>query len=413
LDKVKFVFLLAWIIILFSLSWLIVSRIPEDNLYRQINEIVAPYRFDLGKWEVVAIGNELGSLFTEEESVSAADKSVVTDYFDNLERIRWLELVIKAIREGTMEGDSADYEEELTELNRYNSEIIDKVEAVLKAQIIEALNEHGIYSPWGVYSRNDVNFPPLEFILSKPPRLLVISPRDRIERIRDITLVPEMDITDMEDIETRISELDYSGLVIGVGGMATYPSYVTDNAGLKFVISTIIEEWLHQYLAFKPLGFLYILDLTGICNDDDIATMNETLVGIVSDEIATIVYDKYYSFGEPEPSLPVPTEPVFDFNKEMREIRRTADNMLARGEVEAAESFMEEKRQYILENGYYVRKLNQAYFAFYGTYADSPTSINPIGEELKQLRQDSTSLKEFLDTVAEMTTREELAESVN
>ena len=413
MGKAKFVFLPALIIILFSLSWLIVSRIPEGNLNRQINEITAPYRFDLGKWEVVALGKELGSLFTEGESVSATDTSFVTSYFDNLERIRWLESVINAIREGTMEGASAEYEEELAVLNQQNLEMIDKVEAVLKAQIIEALNEHGIYNPWGVYSGSEMLFPPLEFILSKPPRLLVISPRDRIERIRDITLVPEIDVTDMEDIEMRISELDYSGLVVGVGGMATYPSYVTDNADLKFVISTIIEEWLHQYLAFKPLGFLYILDLTGIRNDDDVATMNETLAGIVSDEIATIVYDRYYSIGETERSSTALTEPVFDFNKEMREIRQTVDDMLARGEVEAAEVFMEEKRQYILENGYYIRKLNQAYFAFYGTYADSPTSINPIGEELKQLRQDSTSLKNFLDTVAEMTTREELAESVN
>lgn len=413
MGKAKFVFLPVIIIILFSLSWLIVSRIPVDNLNRQINKIVTPYRFDLGKWEVIAVAKELGSLFTEEEPVSPADTSIVTGYFNNLERIRWLESVINTIREGTVEGDSADYEEELATLNQQNSGIVDKVEAVLKAQIIDALNEHGIYNPWGVYSGSQVNFPPLEFILSKPPRLLVISPRDRIERIRDITLVPEIDLTDTEDIETEISKLGYSGLVIGVGGMATYPSYVTDNAGLEFVISTIVEEWLHQYLAFKPLGFLYILDLTGIRNDDDIAAMNETLAGIISDEIASIVYNKYYSSGEPQPSPPTLIKPVFDFNKEMREIRRTVDEMLARGEVETAEAFMEEKRQYLLENGYYIRKLNQAFFAFHGTYADSPTSINPIGEELKQLRQDSASLKNFLDIVAEMTTREELAESVN
>ena len=413
MGRVKYVFLPVIIIVLFSLSWLFVSWIPKDNLNRQINNIVTPYRFDLGKWEVIAVGKELGSLFTKEEPVSAADTSIVTGYFNNLERIHWLESAINTIREGTIEEDSADYEEELVTLNQQNSEIVDKVEAVLKAQIIDALNEHGIYNPWGVYSGSQVNFPPLEFVLSKPPRLLVISPRNRIERIRDITLVPEIDLTDTEDIETEISKLGYSGLVIGVGGMATYPSYVTDNAGLEFVISTIVEEWLHQYLAFKPLGFLYILDLTGVRNDDDIAAMNETLAGIVSDEIASIVYNKYYSSGEPQPSPPTLTEPVFDFNKEMREIRRTVDEMLARGEVETAEAFMEEKRQYLLENGYYIRKLNQAYFAFHGTYADSPTSINPIGEELKQLRQDSASLKYFLDTVAEMTTREELAESVN
>ena len=413
MGKAKFIFFPVLIIVLFSLSWFIVNRIPTDSLHRQINTITAPYRFDIGKWEIAALGQEINDLLTKEEPVSSYDTSIVISYFDNLAHIRWLESAITSIREGTMEGDGPGYEIELATLNQQNSDTTYRVEAVLKAQIINVLNEEGIYNPWQGSSGNEINFPPLEFILSKPPYLLVVSPRNRIERIRDITLLPDIDIADIEDIETRISDLDYSGLVIGVGGMATYPSYVTDNAGLKFVISTIIEEWLHQYLAFKPLGFLYILDLTGIRNNDDIATMNETLAGIVSDEIGAIVYERYYSSGESEPSISTPVESGFDFNKVMREIRRNVDAMLAQSEVEEAEEYMDEMRQYLLENGYYIRKLNQAYFAFHGTYADSPTSINPIGEELKQLRQETTSLKDFLDTVAKMTTRDELAESVN
>ena len=66
----------------------------------------------------------------------------------------------------------------------------------------------------------------------------------------------------------------------------------------------------------------------------------------------------------------------------------------------------------MIENGYYIRKLNQAYFAFHGAYADSPTSIDPIGIEMRQLREQRDSLKDFLETVSEMTTRQELAESI-
>jgi hypothetical protein len=71
---------------------------------------------------------------------------------------------------------------------------------------------------------------------------------------------------------------------------------------------------------------------------------------------------------------------------------------------------MEEKRQYLFSMGYYIRKLNQAYFAFHGAYADSPTSVSPIGVKLKRLREESASLKEFLNTVADMTSRQELEE---
>jgi hypothetical protein len=69
-------------------------------------------------------------------------------------------------------------------------------------------------------------------------------------------------------------------------------------------------------------------------------------------------------------------------------------------------------RLYLVENGYNIRKLNQAYFAFHGAYADKPTSISPIGVELKQLRSQSDSLKDFIETVAAMTNRQELVESI-
>jgi hypothetical protein len=74
---------------------------------------------------------------------------------------------------------------------------------------------------------------------------------------------------------------------------------------------------------------------------------------------------------------------------------------------------MEQKRQYLTLRGRYIRKLNQAYFAWYGTYADSPTSINPIGLELKELRSQSDSLRGFLDTIALMTSRQELRANIN
>jgi hypothetical protein len=185
-----------------------------------------------------------------------------------------------------------------------------------------------------------------------------------------------------------------------------------DEANLRFTIETIVHEWIHQYLAFTPLGFRYILDQTGIRADYEIATINETVAGVVAEEISAIVYEKYVPQEVTESEPPQVTEPQFDFNKEMREIRRAVDSYLAQGQIEQAEEYMEQKRQYLAENGYYIRKLNQAYFAFYGTYADSPTSISPIGAELRKLRDQSDSLKDFLASVVGMTNHEDLAESV-
>jgi len=96
----------------------------------------------------------------------------------------------------------------------------------------------------------------------------------------------------------------------------------------------------------------------------------------------------------------------------MREIRKAVDKYLAQGKIEQAEEFMEQKRQYLASKGYHIRKLNQAYFAFHGAYADSLTSVNPIGSELKVLRGQSVSLESFLDVVAQMTTRQDLVNSI-
>lgn len=286
----------------------------------------------------------------------------------------------------------------------------ENVERIIAGQIKESLAQEGIFNPMDKYIRLKVSFPPLYFKLEEPPHLLVISPRDRIESIREITLQPNLSREEAEGIEARVDKLGVSSLVVELGGLgASYPTFVANNAGLRLTIDTATEEWLHQYLAFTPLGFLYLLDLTGISRNYEVAIINETVASMVSKEIGAMVTGRYYPDYTKSKEV---AKSEFDFNREMREIRRAVDNYLAQGEVTKAEEFMEQKRQELASMGYPIRKLNQAYFAFHGTYADSPTSISPIGVELKKLREQSASLKNFLDTAATITSRQDLAESV-
>jgi hypothetical protein len=128
---------------------------------------------------------------------------------------------------------------------------------------------------------------------------------------------------------------------------------------------------------------------------------------MLSKEIGALIYEEYYSADQNAPQ-PSQEDSGFDFNREMRDIRRQVDRYLAQGEIGLAEAFMEQKRQYLADNGYYIRKLNQAYFAFHGAYADSPTSISPIGAELEKLREQSVSIKDFLARAATITSRQHL-----
>jgi hypothetical protein len=258
------------------------------------------------------------------------------------------------------------------------------------------------------YFKARVSFPPVNFVLEHPPRLLVVSPRDRIETIRSITLAPEITDSEVAGLENETDELEVSSLVVELGGLgATYPAIVNPESSLDFTIETVIEEWLHQYLAFRPLGSRYLAHLVGLTSDYEIVTMNETLAGMVSRELGTTVLNEHYP-GYREAQNKQTGEESFDFNREMREIRLTVDKMLAGGEINQAEAFMEEKRQYLAEHGHPLRKLNQAYFAFYGSYAYQPASTSPIGQELSELRERYNSVKDFLNVVAGMNHRQDL-----
>ncbi|RLC61413.1 MAG: hypothetical protein DRI01_08555 [Chloroflexi bacterium] len=376
-----------------------------------LSSIVKPYRFSIASWELKTLLDR-SSQSSSEEAVED-EPSQVTKYFSLVERINALKSEIKAIDSGDRSGDSTSLKTELSVLEGQRANLEDAVRRIITNQIREVLAEQGIFNPVDRYIKLKIGFPPVSFRLEPPPHLLVVSPRDRIESIREITLRQNLSLEEMEDIEDRVDKLGVSSLVVKLGGFGgTYPAFVVNDASLRFTLDTATEEWLHQYLVFKPLGFLYLLDLIGVSRNYDIATMNETVASMVSKEIGAMVYEKYYSQYEGGDNQLQEGEPEFDFNREMREIRQAVDTYLAQGKIELAEKFMEEKRQFLASKGYYIRKLNQAYFAFHGTYADKPTSISPIGQELKQLRSQSASLKDFLDTVAGMTSRQDLINSI-
>ncbi|MCJ7768878.1 MAG: hypothetical protein MUO92_00130, partial [Dehalococcoidales bacterium] len=354
-----------------------------------LDKIIKPYSFSFAEWEIEVLSYELEDFLFGGGDETADDSPLVLEYFSFNKRISDLEVQIEIGGDSIEADELVELKEQLEELNGRKDALEDGVERIIQKQIIETLKQMGIFNPLDDHLNLEVSFPPVNFELEAPPHLLIVSPRDRIERTKEITLVQDISSQEREEIENAIDELGVSSIVVGLGGVATYPSFVIDSAGLQFTINVAIEEWLHQYLFFRPLGFMYSLHLAGITPNSEIAVMNETLVGIAREEIGAVLYQNYYSqyLGEVEENNQTETtqsdEPEFNFFKEMREIRLAVDDYLAQGEVEQAEAYMEQKRMFLASKGYYIRRLNQAYFAFYGTYAAGPISVNPIGIELK------------------------------
>ncbi len=398
------------------LACLLAGSCTSSNSFdAQLGRIVKPYSFSIAGWEIEALSYELEDFLFGGGDETADDSPVVLEYFSLNQQIGGLEWQIETGRDSIEPDELTALKQQLEELQKQKNALEDRVERIMQQQINETLKQLGIFNPLDSHLNLEIHFPPVNFELEAPPKLLIVSPRDRIERIKEIPLKQDITLEDREEIEAAVDELGVSSIVVGIGGMATYPSFVLDNASLQSTINIAIEEWLHQYLFFRPLGFLHGLNQAGILKNSEIVVMNETLAAIASREIGSILYQAYYSQYIEETSQPQAaqsTQPEFDFYKEMREIRIAVDEYLAQGEAEQAEAFMEQKRLFLASKGYYIRRLNQAYFAFYGTYAASPTSVDPIGDELRALREQSDSLSDFINTVAAMTSRSDLIDSI-
>ena len=375
--KIKLIFLIG--LILFTLSIGVgCSPSPHPGLNKVLNTATKSYRFNILNWEVTSIIGKIKQSF-QYRNVSVNDTGIVVDYFN-----------------GALQATLSPSEANKSRI---------KVENIIERQIRDVLSQNGIINPFG--SIFGLSFPPLLFELTAPPHLLVISPRDQISRIKDILLLPDLSTDQMNTVVIQAEKSGDSALVVELGGLgATFPTFVNSNSSLHDVLNAAAEEWLHQYLAFKPLGFRYVLDLLGIARNEDIITMNESTAGIIGSEIGDQVYNKYYASYFPESNASSAGEspaPSFDFNAAMRQIRQNVDAYLADGQIDRAEQYMNEQRDYLQTQGYYIRKLNQAYFAFYGTYADTPAYTNPIGAAIQNIRDKSNSLNDFLKSLANVT----------
>lgn len=373
----------------------------------QLESVIGPYRFDFARWEFAAFTGA-NSPFRPHAPVDITDTRPVLRYLGLVQTIRAQEEEYSRTVSAGKASDAAALAA-IASLKQERDALAPTVERIVAGQASAVYREMGIYTPLDRLMKVPRTLPGIWFKLDQLPHLLVISPRDRIESINKIMLRQEFLPEEIESIETRIAGLGVSALIVGLGGFgATYPSFVASDTDLRFMMQTVCEEWLHQYLAFTPLGFRYVLDVLRLKPDYDIITMNETLAGIVSDEVAERILARYY----PAPSALAMAnnyrDEPFDFFLEMRQIRLQVDALLAAGKVDEAEQYMAERRDYLEQNGYYIRKLNQAYFAFYGTYADSPASVDPIGDAMRALRAQSSSLSGFLNTAVTLTNQQQL-----
>ena len=289
-------------------------------------------------------------------------------------------------------------------------------ESILQSQVNSALAELGL-------TTGGQTIPPLLYRSSPTPLALIVSPRDHIEQTTNISILPSLTLDQQIKLEDDVAKsLNVSTLIVPIGGIGVYPTMVMETTDLPWMLTVIAHEWTHNYLNLRPLGLNY-------STTPELRTMNETTASISGDEVGLLVLKKYY----PEllassptlsllqsniayrPSNRLADTTPFDYRAEMNTTRVKADELLAQGKIEEAETYMEQRRLLFWENGYLIRKLNQAFFAFHGAYADVPGGAageDPVGPAVRALREQSDSLADFINTIGWMTSFDQLQKAI-
>jgi hypothetical protein len=381
----------------------------QDERHK-INSILGQRHFDFLVWGVKALDAKFGAalsggqIYLDEE----IRKQEVLSYLTLLDETRRLESEINAVFSDPSVEDPDSVTDERQRSVDEKREILDlrqpMVEAILQEQVAAVLVDEGfdlLGSAW----------PPVEFHMTSLPYVLIVSPRDEIRQIHNIPLEHGLSVAARGEIEVSVLDTtDRSALVVSIGGLGIYPAMIVETSNINVLTDVTSHEWAHHWLTLHPLGLNYAAS-------PELRTMNETVASIVGEEVGRLVIERYYPEFLPPPVVSQDTSndfeedvDAFDPASELRETRITVDELLAQQKVEEAEIYMEERRQFLWDNGFRIRKLNQAFFAFYGAYADTPgeQGDDPIGPALLALRDDSDTLREFLDRVATITSLEKL-----
>ncbi len=382
---------------------------PSTPVQKQVARVVKPYQFDLAGYEVGAILSKSGDLITRPGMRLSPEeqKTLVENYVMLARREQHLNFEINRIYADPEQSNPAAASESLQQQSAQTRELLHAarpmVETILQKQVGQTLEEMGLGTAGTLW-------PPLVFNFSALPNYLVVSPRDHIELEAGVHLRPDLTIPQKEDIEDEVAQkFDVSTLVEELGGLGVWPTMLTDEASLSWILNTVAHEWLHTYMAFHPLGW-HMFD------SPQMDAINETVATIVGEEVGAEAGWRYYGIPKPKPQplpetpaeLPPPDPNKFDFRLEMRRTRLKVDELLKAGKIEEAEAYMEARRKLFVEHGYYIRKLNQAYFAFHGAYATTGASTDPIGPKLRKLRSLTPDLSTFVHQVQRISKPEDL-----
>ncbi len=406
------------------------GAVRDTSLSARVTALARPYLFDYAAWEVEALWGKLGQtvLGVAPYLSDERGRALVLNYVRTLSDVQALERRIEQLYADPSVSDpqsaAAALRAERDALRARLRNDQPLVESLIEGQVSAVLADEG----FGVLGQV---LPPVAMHFTETPMALIVSPRERITVAANVD-VNALTVEEREALEARIdAALNVSSLVVPLGGLSLYPAMIVEpssgnpTAMLARVFEVTAHEWAHHYLVFYPLGWEYnARPATRIINETTATFFGRAVAQrVVARYYPDVPIPQYPSFLAPPQDMaaatPAPAHnpdapPPFDFAREMAATRARVDFLLWQGMVEAAEVYMAAQQRKFARHGYPIRKLNQAYFAFYGGYQGEPGAggADPTGPAIERILARSASLEDFLRTMRGITTREELLAAV-
>lgn len=402
---------------------LVSSSLPPADSGDPVRRYTRLMEFDYVGWTVDALLLKLGQAsLTAPRYLNPDDqRALIKDYLQLVQQIDEVDYQIEKIYADPLAADKTSalkpWQEKQQQYRARRAVLGPLAEEIIQKEISEALANFGL-------AVGGQPLPPVLYHITPLPYALIISPRSVIREDNNISLDPDLTLDQMVALEKSVEKSgSVSALVTPIGGIGIYPTMVMSTDNLPWMLETVAHEWTHNYLTLRPLGINYF-------STPALRTMNETTANMVGKEVGQELLRRYYPEYLPKPTpTPLPTPPggtptpapspqpgAFNFNKEMHTTRVQADALLKDGKIDEAEAYMEARRKVFWDHGYLIRRLNQAYFAFNGAYADSPgggaAGEDPVGPAVQALRKKSASLADFLNRISWMSSFEELQRAI-
>ncbi len=362
------------------------TPLPTQDQKLRLDILSGSESFDFITWEITALARKAAyGLLAPQRFMTEENRSrFVLTCLANVWEARRLSYDIADVYSdpavANPEQTTAAQQENLAALREELAQQSPIAEAILGEQISQVLADSGFGCCRQI-------LPPVSGTFTPLPTVLIISPRDHIEEIYQNELVAGLNAAQRQALETKIeaAESDISAYVTTIGGLSAYPAMLLESSSLGRIADVMTHEWTHHYLLPAPLGWHY-------SDADETRTINETTASLMGEWGGQEVVRRFYV-----PILPV-TKPLpdpltseeeegeeglqlgaqpdtpssFYFHAEMHDTRAITDRLLEKGQIIAAEQYMESRRHVFSEHGYHLRRLNQAYFAFHGAYASRP-----------------------------------------